>query len=66
MFTAKITIDNELKLVGEGQSVRILICSMHRIENLGKKKMVLIEVLIGSYFRENYIVGYEDRYDRKK
>ena len=34
--TAKITIDEKVKLIGQGQSVHIPVGSIHRMENPGK------------------------------
>lgn len=62
--TAKVTIDNEVQLVGENQSVYIPLGAVHRMENPGKVPMVLIEVQTGSYLGEDDIVRYEDVYAR--
>ena len=62
--TAKVTIDEEVKLVTEGQSVYVPLGAVHRMENPGKLPMVLIEVQIGTYFGEDDIVRYEDVYQR--
>jgi mannose-1-phosphate guanylyltransferase / mannose-6-phosphate isomerase len=62
--TAKIIIGTESKLVTEGQSVYVPLGLKHRLENLGKVPMVLIEVQIGAYLGEDDIIRYEDVYDR--
>lgn len=62
--TAKVTVDNEIKLVGENQSVYIPLGAVHRMENPGKVPMVLIEVQTGSYLGEDDIIRYEDIYAR--
>ena len=62
--TAKVTIDEEVKLVSENQSVYIPLGAVHRMENPGKLPMVLIEVQTGSYLGEDDIVRYEDIYAR--
>ena len=62
--TAKVTIDEEIILVSEGQSVYVPLGAKHRMENPGKSFMVLIEVQIGTYFGEDDIVRYEDVYSR--
>lgn len=62
--TAKVIIDDETKLVTEGESVYVPLGSKHRMENPGKLPMVLIEVQIGSYLGEDDIVRYEDVYAR--
>lgn len=63
--TAKVTIDEEEKLVTEGQSVYVPQGSKHRMENPGRLPMVLVEVQIGSYLGEDDIIRYEDIYSRK-
>lgn len=62
--TAKVTIDNEVKLITENQSVYIPFGAVHRLENPGKLPLTLIEVQTGSYFGEDDIVRYEDVYSR--
>lgn len=62
--TARITIDDEVKLVTENQSVYIPLGAVHRMENPGKVPMVLIEVQTGSYLGEDDIIRYEDVYAR--
>ena len=62
--TAKVTIDEEVKLVTEGQSVYVPLGAVHRMENPGKLPMVLIEVQIGTYLGEDDIIRYEDVYSR--
>ena len=62
--TAKVTIDDEVKLVSENESVYIPLGAVHRMENPGKVPMVLIEVQTGSYLGEDDIVRLEDAYDR--
>ena len=60
--TARVTIDDEVKLVREGQSVYVPLSAKHRLENPGESPMVLIEVQIGSYLGEDDIIRYEDVY----
>ncbi|MDY6857830.1 MAG: mannose-1-phosphate guanylyltransferase/mannose-6-phosphate isomerase [Pseudomonadota bacterium] len=62
--TAKVTIDDEVTLVTENQSVYIPLGAIHRMENPGKVPMVLIEVQTGSYLGEDDIIRYEDVYAR--
>lgn len=62
--TAKVTIDEDVRLVTEGQSVYVPLGAVHRMENPGKLPMVLIEVQIGTYFGEDDIIRYEDNYKR--
>ncbi|GHF74798.1 mannose-1-phosphate guanylyltransferase/mannose-6-phosphate isomerase [Seohaeicola zhoushanensis] len=62
--TAKVTVDDQVKLVSENQSVYIPLGAVHRMENPGKVPMVLIEVQTGSYLGEDDIIRYEDVYAR--
>ena len=62
--TAKVTVDGSVTLVTEGQSIYVLLESVHRMENSGKVPMVLIEVQAGAYLGEDNIIRYEDIYAR--
>lgn len=62
--TARVTCDDEVRLVTENQSVYVPLGAVHRMENPGKVPMVLIEVQTGSYVGEDDIVRYEDVYAR--
>ena len=62
--TAKVTINNKIKMVKEGQSVYVPSKAIHRLENTDKKPMTLIEVQIGSYLGEDDIVRISDLYSR--
>ena len=63
--TARVTIDSEIKLITEGESIYVPLGSIHRMENPGKFPMVLIEVQIGAYLNEDDIIRYEDLYSRQ-
>ncbi len=63
--TAKVTVDDEVRLITENQSVYIPLGAVHRMENPGKVPMVLIEVQTGSYLAEDDIIRYEDIYARQ-
>lgn len=62
--TAKVTIDADVRLISENQSVYIPLGAVHRLENPGKVNMVLIEVQTGTYLGEDDIIRYEDIYAR--
>jgi mannose-1-phosphate guanylyltransferase/mannose-6-phosphate isomerase len=62
--TAKVTVDDSVTLLTEGQSVFIPLGAVHRMENPGKVPMVLIEVQTGVYLGEDDIIRYEDIYAR--
>lgn len=63
--TAKVTLDRDISVLTENQSIYIPLGAQHRIENPGRIPMVFIEVQTGAYVREDDIVRYEDRYARK-
>ena len=62
--TARVTVDAEVRLISENQSVYIPLGAVHRMENPGLLDMVLIEVQTGSYLGEDDIIRYEDVYAR--
>ena len=62
--TAKVTVDKDVKIVTENQSVYIPLGAVHRMENPGKLPLTLIEVQTGSYFGEDDIIRYDDVYSR--
>ncbi|MCU0899519.1 MAG: mannose-1-phosphate guanylyltransferase/mannose-6-phosphate isomerase [Cypionkella sp.] len=62
--TARVTVDKEVRLLTENQSVYIPLGAIHRMENPGKVPMILIEVQTGSYLGEDDIIRYEDVYAR--
>lgn len=62
--TARVTRDEETKLLSENESTYIPIGAKHRLENPGKTPLFLIEVQSGGYLGEDDIVRFEDRYKR--
>lgn len=62
--TARVTVDDNVRLLTENQSIYIPLGAVHRMENPGKVPMVLIEVQTGSYLGEDDIIRYEDVYAR--
>ncbi|MEM0989868.1 MAG: mannose-1-phosphate guanylyltransferase/mannose-6-phosphate isomerase [Pseudomonadota bacterium] len=62
--TAKVTVDDDVKLMTENQSIYIPLGAVHRLENPGKVELHLIEVQSGAYLGEDDIVRYEDVYSR--
>jgi mannose-1-phosphate guanylyltransferase/mannose-6-phosphate isomerase len=63
--TAKITVNGEVRLLGEDQSTYIPLGAHHRMENPGRIPLEIIEVQTGAYLGEDDIVRLEDRYGRK-
>ena len=62
--TAKITRGDEEVILHEDQSTYIPLGVKHRLENVGKLPLCLIEVQSGSYLGEDDIVRFEDDYKR--
>jgi mannose-1-phosphate guanylyltransferase/mannose-6-phosphate isomerase len=63
--TAKITVNGEVRLLGEDQSTYIPLGAEHRMENPGRIPLEIIEVQTGAYLGEDDIVRLEDSYGRK-
>lgn len=62
--TAEVTVDENVKVVQENQSVYLPLGCVHRLANPGKIPLELIEVQVGSYLGEDDIVRLEDVYNR--
>ena len=62
--SAKVTVDDDVRLLSENESVYIPLGAVHRLENPGKLDLHLIEVQSGAYLGEDDIVRYEDVYAR--
>jgi len=63
--TAKVTVNKDVKLIAEGESVYVPLGAIHKLENPGNIPVVLIEVQTGRYLGEDDIVRYEDMYGRQ-
>jgi mannose-6-phosphate isomerase-like protein (cupin superfamily) len=61
---ARVTLDGEEILLGEGESVDISREAAHRIENIGGSQLAFVEIQKGDYFGEDDIVRLEDDYGR--
>jgi mannose-1-phosphate guanylyltransferase/mannose-6-phosphate isomerase len=62
--TAKVIRGEETMLLSENQSTYIPLGAKHRLENVGKMPLHMIEVQSGSYLGEDDIVRLEDDYKR--
>jgi len=62
--TAKATLEDEIRLLTEGQSIYIPLGAIHRLENPGKIPLVIIEVQTGPYLGEDDIFRFDDVYSR--
>jgi mannose-1-phosphate guanylyltransferase/mannose-6-phosphate isomerase len=63
--TARVTVDDEVRLMTENQSIYVPLGSVHRLENPGKLDLHLIEVQSGAYLGEDDITRYDDVYARE-
>jgi len=62
--TASVTKDDEVFILSENESTYIPLGTKHRLENIGKIPLELIEVQTGSYLGEDDIVRFDDVYGR--
>lgn len=62
--TARVVVDDLVKIVHENESIYIPIGATHRLENPGKIALEIIEVQTGSYLGEDDIIRLEDDYQR--
>jgi len=62
--TAKITVADQVHLLTENQSIYVPLGAKHRLENMGRLPVVLIEVQTGAYLGEDDITRYADQYAR--
>ncbi len=62
--TAKVTRGDETILLTENESTYIPLGTKHRLENVGKLPLFMIEVQSGSYLGEDDIVRFDDDYKR--
>ncbi len=59
-----ITIDDSVAEYRSSDTVLIAIGQKHRFENCGTIPAIFVEVQTGSYFGEDDIIRYEDKYGR--
>jgi mannose-1-phosphate guanylyltransferase/mannose-6-phosphate isomerase len=62
--TAQVTCDDKIFTLNTNEATFIPLGAKHRLENLGKTPLRLIEVQCGSYLGEDDIVRFEDVYGR--
>jgi mannose-6-phosphate isomerase-like protein (cupin superfamily) len=63
--SARATIDGEVRLLTENQSVYVPLGAVHRLENPGKVDLHLIEVQSDAYLGEDDITRFSDVYARE-
>lgn len=61
---ARVTLDDKVFLLAEGESIYVPCCTKHRLENPGKVPLVVIEVQCGEYLGEDDIIRFSDDYAR--
>jgi len=61
---AEVTLNGKIEHVHENESIYLPIGSTHRLANLGKIHLELIEIQTGSYLGEDYILRIEDDFNR--
>ena len=62
--TAKVTNGTDTYVVNVNQSTYIPAGTRHRLENVGKDVLQLIEIQSGSYLGEDDIIRFDDNYGR--
>lgn len=62
--SAKVTNGEKILHMKANESTYIPIGNKHRLENMGKTLLILIEVQCGDYLGEDDIIRYEDIYGR--
>ena len=62
--TARITCDDDERLLSENESTYIPIGARHRLENPGKVPLKIVEVQCGAYLGEDDITRFDDAYGR--
>jgi mannose-6-phosphate isomerase len=62
--TAKVFCGEQEEILGANQSTYVPQCTLHRLENPGVIKLVLIEVQNGEYLGEDDIIRFQDDYAR--
>ena len=61
---AKVTLEDEIFILSERDSIEIPILSKHRLENNTQNLLEIIEVQFGEILSEDDIKRYEDKYQR--
>tara|TARA_B100001939_G_C16937225_1_gene616611 strand:- start:628 stop:978 length:351 start_codon:yes stop_codon:yes gene_type:complete len=59
-----VTINGENRTFSVGETILIPVGTKHRVENIGKEILVIIEVQTGKYFGEDDITRIEDDFNR--
>ncbi len=62
--TARVTVADEVRILQPNESTYVPLGTMHRLENLGRVDLHMIEVQCGEYLGEDDIVRIDDVYGR--
>ena len=62
--TAEVVLNNEVRLLNQGESTFVRSGTKHRLKNPGRIPLEVIEVQLGEYLAEDDIVRFEDDYGR--
>tara|TARA_A100001388_G_scaffold277266_1_gene267732 strand:- start:3307 stop:4758 length:1452 start_codon:yes stop_codon:yes gene_type:complete len=62
--TAKVQVNDKVKILSKNESVYIPIESKHRLTNPSKNPLILIEIQTGDYLGEDDIIRFDDIYGR--
>ena len=62
--TGLVTLNGQIREYKQGETILINQGDRHRVENKNLSKLILIEVQTGSYFGEDDIERFEDKYSR--
>ena len=63
---AKITLNKDIITKRPGEHIFIPLEAIHRVQNSGKKPVMIVEAQVGSILKETDIVRYQDVYGRVK
>ncbi|MBD1142689.1 cupin domain-containing protein [Pelagibacterales bacterium SAG-MED35] len=61
---ARITLNKDIIIKKPGEHIFIPLEAIHRVQNLGKKPVKIVEAQVGSILKETDIVRYQDIYGR--
>lgn len=64
--TARVTVGDKVEILQPNESTYVPLGAVHRLENLGKVDLHMIEVQCGQYLGEDDIVRVDDVYGRSK
>ena len=63
--TATVELDTKIYSLSVGNSIFIPCKSKHRLSNKGSSVLEIVEIQTGSYFGEDDIIRYDDKYGRE-